>query len=526
VISPTSKASNIGQGIVLNSSIREDWVTGIDATGRLSEDTKEIFLKSVENINNTGVLVLAFLSTDIEILNESLFCDERTRIVVDEILRFAEEVGDASIILTGNYCTAMNLVYLLWLAEEDRRVGEVYLVILTHGVLNETLQIHGMLMHGENNVAVVNGKTLEHLAKKLRIEYLNRLKFVYLPFCNMGREKEIYGNSSVVAFFEKFSDAQILTYEGETYLNGDYIASVQSVLSAGTYELIEEHVYLPVEIIDNFTGEIVEGYIEFRVVDKIEETNSTINPYEIYDGNDNVTLGLRSRFKRRVVSRRAYKVTLHRKNVKVVIHRGDPPKSYVKRRVKHVSYEVVSKCETFGARGSKISFKHKYESRGIPVVAGRFWKPPKNERKCFGDGVTGEIEASVVEVRKVILLVDEIFDTIYKYYYDIKSAVYRWIDETFNAPWNKWIRSPVKTTLDNTVFRGANFVISFAKRYLKTIVSVAYSMVKAGKALSGLVAALIIAAIAKCARGILKYFSWTMDKLLGVLSKVLGVDLS
>ena len=339
-------------------------------------------------------------------------------------------------------------------------------------------------------------------------------------------KKEIYGNSSVVAFFEKFSDAQILTYEGETYLNGDYIASVQSVLSAGTYELIEEHVYLPVEIIDNFTGEIVEGYIEFRVVDKIEETNSTINPYEIYDGNDNVTLGLRSRFKRRVVSRRAYKVTVHRKNVKVVIHRGDPPKSYVKRRVKHVSYEVVSKCETFGARGSKISFKHKYESRGIPVVAGRFWKPPKNERKCFGDGVTGEIEASVVEVRKVILLVDEIFDTIYKYYYDIKSAVYRWIDETFNAPWNKWIRSPVKTTLDNTVFRGANFVISFAKRYLKTIVSVAYSMVKAGKALSGLVAALIIAAIAKCARGILKYFSWTMDKLLGVLSKVLGVDLS
>ena len=189
VISPTSKASNIGQGIVLNSSIREDWVTGIDATGRLSEDIKEIFLKSVENINGTGVLVLAFLVTDVEVLNESLFCDERVRIVVDEILRFAEEVGDASIILTGNYCTAMNLVYLLWLAEEDRRVGEVYLVILTHGVLNETLQIHGMLMHGENNVAVVNGKTLEHLAKKLRIEYLNRLKFVYLPFCNMGREK-------------------------------------------------------------------------------------------------------------------------------------------------------------------------------------------------------------------------------------------------------------------------------------------------------------------------------------------------
>jgi len=453
-----------------------------------------------------------------------LFSDERTRIVVDEILKFAEEVGDAAIIMAGNYCTAMNLMYLLWLAEQDRRISEAYLIILTHGVLNETLQIHGMLMHGENNVAVVNGETLKYLAEELGVSSLSKLKFVYLPFCNMGREKEIYGNSSVISFFEELSDAAILTYDGETYLNGEYVASVQSVLSSGTYELVEEHVYLPVQVVDNFTNEVVEGYVEFRVVDEIEETNSTVNPYEIYDNNDNITLGFG--LGRRTTHRQTYRITLHRKHVKAIIHRGKPPRSYVRKKFKHISYHIPPKCKVFSksAKTSRINFRHK--ARSIPFIVGRFWRPPKAERKNFGSGYAGKLAASIIDVRNAILLVDEIFNAIYRNYYGVKNAVYRWIDATFNAPWSRWMRKPVKSILDNTVFRGANFVINFAKQYLKTVVSVAYSMIRAGKTLSELVAALIIAAIAKFANGILKYFSWTMDRLLGALSSVLGVDLS
>ena len=522
-VSSIANTPDVGQGIKLSLNIEGNWTMGINATGYLSEDIEEIYEKSVGNINRTGTLVLAFLATDIEVLNETLFSDERTRIVTDEILRFAEEVGDAAIIMTGNYCSAMNLMHSLWLAEGDRRVSEVYLIILTHGVLNETSQIHGMLMHGENDVVVVNGETLKYLAKILRLKRLDKLKFVYLPFCNMGKEKEIYGDSSVVAFFEEFSKAQILTYEGETYLNGEYIASIQSVLSSGTYELVEENVYLPIQVIDNITGQTTEGYLEFRVIDEVQETNSTVNPYEIYDNNENITLG--SRLRRRTISKRNYRVTVHGKRVKATIHHGTPPRSYVRKKLKHLSYGVPSKCKTFGKtnRALKIDFKHK--TRSIPFVTGRFWKPPKTQKKYYGNGYVGEFRANIDEIRRAILIVDEIFNTIYKNYYQIKSAIYRWIDATFNAPWNKWMRGPIKTTLDNTVFRGANFLINFAKQYLKTIICIAYNLKKSGKNLGELVAALIIAAIAKFAKGILKYFSWTIDKLLKALSKVLSVDL-
>ncbi len=522
VVSPLGNTPNTGQGITLNSNIENNWTTGINATGYLSEDIEELYEKSIENINRTGTLVLAFLATDIEVLNETLFSDERTRIVIDEILRFAEEVGDAAIILTGNYCTAKILMYMLWLTERDRRINEIYLVVLTHGVLNETSQIHGMLMHGENGVAVVNGETLKYLAKILRLKRLDKLKFVYLPFCNMGREKEIHSDSSVVAFFEEYSKAQILTYEGETYLNGEYIASIQSILSSGTYELIEENVYFPVQVIDNFTSQTVEGYLEFTVIDEIEELNSTINPYEIYDSNENVTLG--SRFRHETTSGGNYRVTVHGKRVKATIHHGTPPRSYMRKKLKHISYQVPPKCKTFGARGPKIDFKHKAKS--IPLVAGRFWKPPKSEKKYFGNSPVGKLRTSIDEIKRTILIVDEIFNTIYKNYYEIKHAVYRWIDATFNAPWNKWMRGPIKTTLDNTVFRGANFIINFAKQYLKTIICIAYNLKNSGESLGELVAALIIAAIAKLAKGILKYFSWTINKLLKTLSNVLGVDLS
>nr|MDO8046356.1 hypothetical protein [Candidatus Baldrarchaeota archaeon] len=88
------------------------------------------------------------------------------------------------------------------------------------------------------------------------------------------------------------------------------------------------------------------------------------------------------------------------------------------------------------------------------------------------------------------------------------------------------MRNPVKSALDKSVFRGANFLIKFAKQYLKTITCIAYHLKNAGKSLGELVAALIIAAIAKFAKGILKYFSWTLDKLLKTLSNVLGTDLS
>ncbi len=523
-ISPLSGTLDIGEGIKLSSDIEKNWVTGLNATGYLSENLEEIYENSTNNINDTGVLVLAFLVTDVKALNESLFCDERVRIVVDEILRFAEEVGDASIVLAGNCCTAMNLMYLLRLAELDRRVGEVYLIVLTHGVLNETLHVHGMLMHGKNSVAVVNGETLRYLADTLRVKRLGKLRFVYLPFCNMGKERKIYNNSSVVWFFEKFSDAAILTYDGEAYLNGEYICSVQSVLSSGVYELIEEHVYLPVKVIDNFTGETVDGYVEFRVMDEIKELNSTVNPYEIYDDENNVTLGFR--LGRRTSSRGVYKVTVHRKNVRAVIYRGIPPKSYTRKKFKRIIYGIPPRCKTFGKarKISKICFKHK--TRSIPVIAGRFWRPPKAERKYFGNSFDGRLRASIDEVKKAVLLVDEIFDAIYKNYYGIKSAIYRWIDKTFNAPWSKWMRNPVKSALDKSVFRGANFLIKFAKQYLKTITCIAYHLKNAGKSLGELVAALIIAAIAKFAKGILKYFSWTLDKLLKTLSNVLGTDLS
>ena len=106
VVSPVGEISDTSQGITLSSNIENNWTTGINATGFLSKDVEDIYEQSVGNINRTGTLILAFLATDIEVLNETLFSDERTRIVVDEILRFAEEVGDAAIILTGNYCTA------------------------------------------------------------------------------------------------------------------------------------------------------------------------------------------------------------------------------------------------------------------------------------------------------------------------------------------------------------------------------------------------------------------------------------
>ena len=414
-------------------------------------------------------------------------------------------------------------MYILGIAEEDSRISEIYLIILTHGILNETLHLHGMLLHSENEVAVVNGETLKYLASELKLTSLNKLKFVYLPFCNMGKERKIYGDNSVVAFFEKHSKAQILTYDGETYLNGEYIASVQSILSSGTYELVEEHIYFPVKVIDNTTGEIINGYVEFRVIDEIEEVNTTVNPYEIYDNENNITLGLKSG--RRTGTKSSCKVTIHGKSVRATIHRGSSPKSYMKKRFKQVKCRINSNYKSFGkTKKALINFKH--GTRSIPIITGRFWKTPKTEKpKYYRNDLIGDFQAKVDDVKKAILLVDEIFNAIHKYYYEIRSAIYKWIDSTFNAPWSRWMRRPIKATLDNTVFRGTNFLINFAKQYLKTVVCIAYHLKNTEKSLGELVAALIIAAIAKFAKGILKYFSWTMNTLLKTLSNILNVNL-
>ncbi len=61
IISPLNGSLNIGQGIVLNSNIQENWLTGKNATGYLSMDVEKIYGESVANINRTGILVLAFL---------------------------------------------------------------------------------------------------------------------------------------------------------------------------------------------------------------------------------------------------------------------------------------------------------------------------------------------------------------------------------------------------------------------------------------------------------------------------------
>jgi len=524
VISPAGGSSlDLGKGLTLGSNVDKTWKTGINATGKLSKGLEKVFEGSVRNINDIGVLVLAFFATDIEFLNETLFSDERIRIVTDEVLRFAEEVGDVSIVLSGNYCTATNLIYLLKRSEENPKIREVYLIVLTHGILNETLQVHGMLMHDENGTAVVNGETLEHLAALYHLEKLRKLKFVYLPFCNMGREKEIYNEKSIVTFFEKHSEAIILTYDGEAYLNGDYIASLQTILSSGIYELIEEATYIPIQVIDNLTGETLDAYVEFRVEDEIEEVNSTINPYKIYDDNMNITLGFKPR--RIFKFNGKYKATIHSKKVRAIICRGKPPKNRLNKHVIRIRHKVPPTYKKFGKKHN-LNFKHK--TRNIaPVIMGRFWKPPeiRKQQHINKNNYVGSFLAKTDEVKRAILLVDEIFTQIYSNYYSIKSAIYKWIDKTFNAPWNRWMKGPIKSTLDNSVFRGTSFIINFAKNHLKTIVCIAVHLKNTNKNLGELVAAIIIAAIAKNARGILKYFSWTMNKLLETLSKILSTDL-
>ncbi|MHA1593588.1 MAG: hypothetical protein ACTSXX_02470 [Candidatus Baldrarchaeia archaeon] len=513
-------------GLRLGSSVEPDWKVGDEAIGSPTIDVEGLFRNATAGVNGSGTLVIAMLVTDIEVGNTSLFQDERARIVVDEILRFAEEVGDASIILAGEKCTAMNLISILAEAERSPRVNSTVLIVLTHGILNESLGIHGMLLHGNGSPAVVNGETLEKCAELLGSPFFNKLKFVLLPFCNMGRERELFGNTSVIGFFERWSNASVVAYEGETYLDAEYIASLQSVLSSGTYRLEDELLVMPVVVVDNRTGESVRVELVVRVRDEVEEVDGAGNPYEVFDEEGgNVTLGF-FWVPRRGRGRLGYKARFFVKRVSVGVVKGGRRwtkfswhkacRRVRKHEFRHVELKLPRFMKMYGRRAKGFNFLHFRRAR--PVVVGSFWRPSARWYP--------RVTVSFGRLRSAVFFVDGIFREIYRHYYEIKEAVYGWVDGVFSSWWNVWMRGPVKSLLDATVFRGANFVITFAKLHLRSLVSLAVWLRRNGKGLRMLVGALIVVMIARLAGGILRYLSWAVDKLVEALSRVLRVDLT
>ncbi|MHA1616905.1 MAG: hypothetical protein ACTSX9_06355 [Candidatus Njordarchaeales archaeon] len=216
-----------------------------------------------EVLVNVSSVAIIFAPLGISINGINAFSDPLVPGVLEKAQLYSLEKYDKVISLIGKSANLENFIALLRILEENNIPFSLY--GFSHGVLNISANLHGVIVYSANGMPiVVNGDIL----KKYIPQPLNIIEFVWVA-CHIEDTYLKYGEESFASFFEKAKFFRIYG-RGETKLPQAVIDLFDSVLSEDfeTYKV-------PVAIIEN--GILKEGVFEIIVEKTVEEVELYTN---------------------------------------------------------------------------------------------------------------------------------------------------------------------------------------------------------------------------------------------------------
>ena len=452
----------------------------------------ENFTASVENfLSNLNESSTLSIIVTVGSFNEPMMLYSAYRNFLDIALEWAETTSDALIIVANDKATPANLMKLLELAQQNPNVTEINMVILTHGILtNET---HGMLLWGQEEPKIVEPELLyQHYTK------ISKLNFVFLPFCSVEDEYKIYNDNSIKGFFLNIGADEVIGGYGELSLNVEYLSWVQDILMGGIWT--DEYGYFEIPVYDNKSNEWFTLVMEYNFTIAEEEL-------PVIQGNETslgITIGSGGG--------RTYRTISKKTSVSVSVKKG------------------LSKTTVKKTRTSKVgtrNWKHISGRAKLSMIEGYLIDPGSgnsHKKKSSSSSISSKINSYKSKIEKAkrsalssFVVADRIISKIYGGYVAAKSKLKRTIYKYFS--WiGKFPASLIWSVMVCRVLKGVDWLLSKISRdgKFKSLISVAYNMLKAGKSSWELALALIGWGVTKFASSILKYFgnftSWILSK--------------
>ncbi|RMG32505.1 MAG: hypothetical protein D6732_13320, partial [Methanobacteriota archaeon] len=264
--------------VYLNGSF-EQALVGSQAYGEKTPNldllvTQTLYQAYLKNNKTKITFGIFFVVLDLQINGTKLIGNELVRLAFDRILFYLERTTDVFVILMGNEATAANLVRTISLAERSEFVATINLVGLTHGYSGETA--HGFVTAVNSEVALINGDDLETLFTIEGIETITKLNFVLFPFCDLGKEMDVFGKSSVLGFLKRSApSANIVYFQNAVAVDRNYLALLDGLLLEGEWRLSKDEYIIPILLVDE-TGKQVIAEETIILEEEIVFSNQTI----------------------------------------------------------------------------------------------------------------------------------------------------------------------------------------------------------------------------------------------------------
>ena len=214
----------------------------------------------------------------------SILSDELVGIMYDRFIRFASSKDYKTIIpLIGKHATLENLAYAVYYMEKH---GIRYAILgISHGYMNKTKGLHGVLMYANEEPALVNGEILRQiiLEKYGFNQYKARFvtDFIWIS-CYIQDQYETYGDNSLPGYFDKKYDTKnippeyqlnlrspVPSYDNEHYFFKLYGKGVTTIPQEAidffdqTIEFYSKQTRYRAAIV--WGSRVVQGYLNIRV---------------------------------------------------------------------------------------------------------------------------------------------------------------------------------------------------------------------------------------------------------------------
>ena len=542
----------------LNASL-ENALNETNAYGNLTENLdfliSNLIYKAYVNSNKSSITVGIFFATmDLRVNGSTLLGNELVRLSYDRIFSYMERTTDTFVLLIGDDATARNLVRAISVSEKSKYVSSIKIAGLTHGYSGE--KIHGFVTSVNSQVGIINGDDLRNLFDIEGVNLLTKVSEIFLPFCDLGKEFDKYGSSSVLGFFSNSAiNSRIFYFQNAVAVDQMYLSILDSVLLEGEWNLKEE-IYSRPLILVNEEGEELFAEQTIIVKEEIVFSNGTIPTNLTYVLDEQSTNSTFLGFVRGISRPGTGNARMARIQTRVTVKITPKPilpkpVSITKTRKTYVS--VPSSKDTIRlsrpnsgikilpvigtpapGRGSSSSGSSSSGSSGSSSSSSSSSRTP-HKLKTFEPLVIGKLSISGKlpnsnsiknKLDSGLVYVDNILNAIYSGYSSVKNKVYSWVDGLFKDWWNKWMRGVVKSILDSTVFKGTAWFVKQIKNNIKTWVSILYSFYSMQLSAYKLFAMMALWAIGKFASGILKYVGGAINDVLSTLSSIFHVNLT
>ncbi|RKY21692.1 MAG: hypothetical protein DRP62_07805, partial [Planctomycetota bacterium] len=350
----------------------------------------------------------------------------------------------------------------------------------------------------------------------------------------MDDEYAAFGSNSVEGFFQSLGAKEIVGGKGEITLDSEYLSWVQDILLGGYWT--DDYSYVEIPVFDNSSGEWVT--LVFTTYSEVNESE-----LPLVQGNAS-TLGIYSYRGRRSVPRGHYTTLTRRVSVSVAVKKGHSRTVVHRTSVKKVGsakwHHTAARAKKSMCSGSLLK-----KSRVIKTNNGRMMIPRHRTRPIHSGSSSSssslssssssassssssdysskiskykrEIEKAKRTALSSFVIADKVISKIYGGYIAAKNKLKSAIYAAFNWAWG-CPASSIWAAIEGHVLKGVDWLLSKISQdhRFKSLISVAYNMIKAGKSGWELAMVLIGWGVAKFASGVLHYFgdiaNWLLSK--------------